>query len=120
MSSSRLLSRFSAVLYAIWRHRSIALSILLLSLMVALFARSRSEFAHAADSAFSADWRWITFAIVCQVVALMLIAVNYRMILGRLGHTLSWNFMARAHLRRHVVATVLPFGTPCVLCALRA
>ncbi len=112
MSSSRLFSRFSSILHAIWRHRSIALSVLLLSLMAVLFARSRSEFRHAADSAFSADWRWITFAIMCQVIALTLIAVNYRMILSRLGHKLSWNFMARAHLRRHVVATVLPFGTP--------
>jgi uncharacterized membrane protein YbhN (UPF0104 family) len=60
----------------------------------------------------SADWRWIAFAVFCQASALTLIAINYRRILGRLGHTMSWQFMARTHLRRHVVATVVPFGSP--------
>ena len=98
-----------------WRRRTVLIPLFVLALTGLIVAKSRHEFRAAIDSALSADLRWISFAVICQAAALTLIAVNYRQILARLGHRMSWRFMARAHLRRHAVATLAPLGGPRVI-----
>lgn len=95
------------------RHRrSLVVTALLFSLMGFYLIRSGSELRDTAGSAMSADLRWVLISILFQVLALSLIAANYRRILIRLGHQLEWQCMAKAHLRRHAIATLVPFGSP--------
>ena len=119
MSMSPLFAFFSMFPKSIWRWRALLIPVLLFTLMGAYLSRSQAELRDTMRSAFSADPRWVAIAVLFQVLALTLIALNYRGILTRLGHELEWRWMARAHLRRHAVATLVPFGSPasCVLFA---
>jgi uncharacterized membrane protein YbhN (UPF0104 family) len=97
---------------ALWRKRAVIAPIVLLAMLAILLVRSWGELNGATGYVVGADLRWMASAVLFQAMALSLIAMNYRRILARLGHQLAWRSMARAHLRRHVVATLIPFGSP--------
>lgn len=59
-----------------------------------------------------ADPRWAGAAALAQAAVLALIGVKYRLLLARLGHRVGLFPLLRLHLRRHLVATALPFGGP--------
>lgn len=84
----------------------------LLALACGFVLNRRAELGDTIDILRRADARWIAVAVASQLAVLALIAQNYRLLMGRLGHRLGWRLLARAHLRRHVVATVVPFGGP--------
>lgn len=84
----------------------------LLALACGFVLNRRAELGDTIDILRRADARWIAVAVAFQLAVLALIAQNYRLLMRRLGHRLGWRLLARAHLRRHVVATVVPFGGP--------
>jgi phosphatidylglycerol lysyltransferase len=84
--------------------------VLLVGSTVYFLLRARAETGRAARGLLTADPRWVGVALVTQIAVLALIGVKYRVILRRLGYRVPAAAMARTHLRRHVVATVLPFG----------
>jgi phosphatidylglycerol lysyltransferase len=85
---------------------------LLVVLAAAFLMRSGSELRRAAPMVASADPRWVMAAMASQVVILALITGKYRMLFTRLGAQVNPLIVARAHLRRHLVSTLVPFGGP--------
>lgn len=112
MASRSIRSSMNIVWNWLWRKRAIIAPLFVLAMLVTMLARSGGELRGATGYVINADIRWLVAAILFQTLALSLIAANYRRILNRLGHDLRWRSMARAHLRRHAVATLVPFGSP--------
>jgi uncharacterized protein (TIRG00374 family) len=94
------------------RHRAFLVPILLLGLLAVYAGLLHGDVRRTGHAILHADWRWIVLALLCQAGALSLIAWNYRLLLFRLGHTVGWPTLLRAHLRRFAVATLVPFGSP--------
>src|SRR4029079_1000198 len=63
-----------------WSLRVVAIPAALLALIIALALRTHSELGDAMSSIRSADLRWMVGALAFQVIALSLIAANYRRI----------------------------------------
>jgi uncharacterized membrane protein YbhN (UPF0104 family) len=101
-----------------WRRSGAFAWIALLATLIPVFIyRSRGDLAQAAPILTGADPRWIVAALLAQLASLALIANKYRVLLSRLGVSLRNTTLARIHLRRHVVSTVIPFGEPAGLMA---
>jgi uncharacterized membrane protein YbhN (UPF0104 family) len=94
------------------RYRVIAW-ISLFSVLLTVFAyRSWSELTSAFPLVAHANGGWIALTLVAQLLTLGCIALKYRTILKRLGAVLPAAALARIHVRRHFVSSVVPFGGP--------
>lgn len=112
MSIVPVFTRARAAFQVVSRHHPILIPVLLVGAIAFFVLQTRGELGSAAHSALHADLRWVAIALLCQVVILAMIAENFRRIFQRLGHDISWGALARIHLRRHAVATLVPFGGP--------
>lgn len=100
-------------LYGGWRRYRSIVWIAVVPLLVGLFVRrSGSDLSRALPVIAGADARWVMAALTIQIGMLTLIAGKYRVIMTRLGVSLSAATLARAHLRRHLVSTLVPVGGP--------
>jgi uncharacterized protein (TIRG00374 family) len=80
---------------------------------IAIFLiHERSQLIRGADALTSSSPRWLGVMIGVQVMALVVGAVTYQVVLRRLGHHLRLRSLAALHLRRKVVGTIAPVGGP--------
>lgn len=68
-----------------------------------------------------ANLAWVLTALALQIIVIGLFTLSYRTILGRLGHIVEHWRLTLLHLRRVVVMTIVPGGSPAsVIVFLRA
>lgn len=95
------------------RRLAVALwSALLVLLVVVFVVRERGEVFRIGHVLRTADLSWLLLGIALEGVIVLLFALKYRQLLQRLGHPVGVLFLAKAHLQRQVVATVVPVGGP--------
>jgi phosphatidylglycerol lysyltransferase len=94
----------------LFRVASIVLTLFVVGSTLLFLVQSHGEMHQAARGVAHADVRWAVFTLLIQFVTLGLIAVKYRLLLRRLGYRLPTTATARMHLRRHVIASAVPFG----------
>ena len=75
-----------------------------------LLARNGNEMRTSLSVARLANPLWFSLALLCECIALGLIGLRLKIVLGRLGHPLRYRRVLGAYLRRTAIATVLPFG----------
>jgi uncharacterized membrane protein YbhN (UPF0104 family) len=78
------------------RYRAILVPIAVLTLIGFYVALAHGNIDRVAHAVIRADPRWVAAAIVCQFAVLLCITGNYRLLLGRLGHRVSWLVLLRA------------------------
>lgn len=91
---------------------SIAWVALLATLTAYYLHRSGADLRGAVPLLRQAQLEWIAGAVLIQFAIVGLIAGMYRTLLSRLGSPVPRRAIARAHLRRHLAGTVIPFGGP--------
>jgi uncharacterized protein (TIRG00374 family) len=101
-AAGRLLSRFGAYLWLT----------LVLVFTVWFGWRNQGEIQTIWRSLRAADPTWIAALVGLEIGILALIAVTYRSLLMRLGHTVGVSDLINVHLQRVVVGTVTPVGGP--------
>lgn len=101
-TAGRLLSRFGAYIWLA----------LVLAFTIWFGWRNQGEIQTIWHSLRAADPTWIVALVGLEVGILALIAVTYRSLLMRLGHTVGVSDLINVHLQRVVVGTVTPVGGP--------
>jgi uncharacterized protein (TIRG00374 family) len=74
--------------------------------------RQQAEIRNIWHSLRNADPTWIAALVGLEVGILALIAITYRSLLLRLGHSVGVSSLINVHLQRVVVGTVTPVGGP--------
>lgn len=74
--------------------------------------RQQAEIRNIWESLRNADPTWIAALVGLEIGILALIAITYRSLLLRLGHSVDVPSLVNVHLQRVVVGTVTPVGGP--------
>jgi phosphatidylglycerol lysyltransferase len=87
--------------------------IVLLAASVGVFVmRHGAEATRGLGALTQSDPRWASVVIAAQLGIIVLITQKYRTLFARIGVRVPPGTMARAYVRRHFIAVVLPFGGP--------
>ena len=94
------------------RHGKLLGNVALLALIAVFLYQQRGTFIDGAALLRDASLMWVAIALVMQLVVIGLFAAGYRTILRRLGHAVEHWRLALLHLRRVVIMTIVPAGSP--------
>lgn len=104
-----VLSRFATA----GRRSAVAIWITLLVALAAWFLlRQRGDLLRIGHVLRTASLGWLLLGIALEALIVLLFALKYHQLFRRLGHQVGVPFLARAHLQRQLVATVVPVGGP--------
>lgn len=94
------------------RNAKLLVNLMMLGLAGLFLYRQRDMLFDGAALLRDANLSWVLLALALQVVVIGLFTLSYRTILGRLGHIVEHWRLTLLHLRRVVVMTIVPGGSP--------
>lgn len=107
---TRISSSTAGMIVRKYRHPIIAaIVVLVLTLFI---SQNLDEVSRISAVVRNANPYLLALALFTNVVVVAAAGLSYRIVLGKLGHTQPWAWLANLHLKRHLVGTVTPVGGP--------
>lgn len=94
------------------RYGTIVWLAILLPLAIWFGYRQRADLAKTWDLMLHANPGWIISVLVLEVIAFVLMAAVYGLVLRHMGHAVRLSLLVNIHLQRVVVGAVTPMGGP--------
>lgn len=94
------------------RRGAILGNLALLILAGAFLYRNHDTILGGAELLRDVNVAWLTVALVLQLLLVLVIAQTFFWLLHRMGHPIGRWRLTRLHLRRVVISTIVPIGTP--------
>lgn len=94
------------------RHGKLLGNVALMAFVAIFLYQQRGTFLDGAALLRDANLTWVVIALTMQLAVIGLFAAGYRTILRRLGHAVEHWRLALLHLRRVVIMTIVPAGSP--------
>lgn len=94
------------------RYRNPLIVVTVLIILSLFISQNSGEVGRIATVIENANPYFLALALAANLLVVAAAGLNYRIVLGTLGHSQPWAWLANLHLKRHIVGTVTPLGGP--------
>jgi phosphatidylglycerol lysyltransferase len=112
MGTLELSTLRSNILGFIRHYRTPLIALIVVAVLAMFVSQKHAEVARIGVTIRSANPIWVGLALATNLLVVAMAGLSYRVVLGKLGHTQPWAWLANLHLKRHLVGTVTPVGGP--------
>jgi hypothetical protein len=111
---SQRIARLTQSSVGVWLRKRGAIpgNLVLLALAAVFLYRNHETIFNGAELLREVSVGWLSVALVLQLLLVLVIAQTFFWLLHRMGHPIGRWRLTRLHLRRVVISTIVPIGTP--------